>query len=177
MLTIECPQCGIVNKVELAKLTVALCGACKEKLIEDTIPDSISNTEIATTLDTVPDTTKIGDVDVGPWIKKIGDHDKQTKYVTEGFWAKVKKYASKVTFARNAVAMYYCAVDSETPFAVKATAIGALAYWILPIDLIPDFIPVAGFVDDASAILIAYKAIAAHITAEHHKKADEFFAN
>lgn len=87
----------------------------------------------------------------------------------------MKKYASKIPFTAEAVAMYYCAMDPATPTAVKITTIGALAYWILPIDLIPDFVPVVGFSDDATAILIAHKAISSHITDENHKKEEEFF--
>ena len=116
------------------------------------------------------------EIDTSKWIAKIGDYQEQEKYVNKGFWSKAKKYASKVPFARQALAMYYCAIDSKTPTRAKVTAIGALAYWILPIDVIPDFIPVAGFADDTTAIFIAYKAIKAHITQEHYEKVDEFFA-
>ncbi|MFF2885202.1 YkvA family protein [Paenibacillus sp. NPDC057967] len=114
--------------------------------------------------------------DIQKWTGKIGDYNQQAKYVQEGFWGKVKRYASKVPFAREVVTLYYCATDPATPMKAKATAIGALAYWILPIDLIPDFVPVAGFADDATAVLLAYKALSSQITDEHREKAEQFFA-
>jgi len=114
--------------------------------------------------------------DVQKWAGKIGDYNQQEKYVQEGFWGKVKRYASKVPFAREVVTLYYCATDPATPMKAKATAIGALAYWILPIDLIPDFVPVAGFADDATAVLLAYKALSSQITDEHRERAEQFFA-
>lgn len=116
------------------------------------------------------------EVDVAKWAGKIGDYDRQTKYVQEGFWSKVKRYASKVPFAVEAVALYYCAVDPATPFKAKATAIAALTYWILPIDLIPDFVPVAGFADDATAVFLAFKSLSGQITDEHREMAKQFFA-
>ncbi|CAM4423962.1 DUF1232 domain-containing protein [Paenibacillus alkaliterrae] len=115
------------------------------------------------------------EVDINKWIMKIGDHEKQTKYVQEGFWAKAKRYAAKVPFTKEVVTLYYCSIDPKTPISAKVTAVGALAYWILPIDLIPDFLPVVGFVDDATAVLIAYKSISGQITDEHREKAEQFF--
>lgn len=116
------------------------------------------------------------EVDVANWVGKIGNYDRQAKYVQEGFWSKAKRYASKVPFAEEVVSLYYCALDPATPLKAKATAIAALAYWILPIDLIPDFVPVAGFADDATAVLFAYKSLSGQITDEHREKAKQFFA-
>lgn len=175
--TINCGNCGQENKVDTEKLTIAACESCMEKLIDEYIPESITNSEITTTLKDMPQSIGADEVDISKWTGKIGDPEEQAKYVKKGFLSKVKKYASKVPFTREAVAMYYCAIDPATPLSAKATAIGALAYWILPIDLFPDFVPVIGFTDDASAIFIAYKAIYSHIKEEHHKKAEQFFAH
>lgn len=46
-----------------------------------------------------------------------------------------------------------CLKDENTPGKHKMIIIGALGYFILPVDLIPDFIPVAGFTDDAAALI------------------------
>ncbi|MNH43102.1 hypothetical protein D3C79_1049300 [compost metagenome] len=73
------------------------------------------------------------------------------------------------------ITLYYCSIDPKTPLSAKATAIGALAYWILPLDVIPDFVPIAGFADDATAVWLAYKSISSHITDEHREKAEQFF--
>jgi uncharacterized membrane protein YkvA (DUF1232 family) len=174
---IDCPHCGVQNKVDPEKLRNALCGSCNAKLLDESVPEDFTGEDIAASLEAKPDSIGDGDVDVSKWIVKIGDEERQTQYVEAGFWKKMKKYASKVPFAREAVSMYYCATDPATPIKVKATAIGALAYWILPIDVIADFVPVIGFADDATAILIAYRAISSHITDEHREKAEQFFAS
>ena len=57
------------------------------------------------------------------------------------------------------------------PIWVKATAAAALAYFILPFDAVPDFLPIVGLSDDASVLAAALTAIAAHITDEHRTKA------
>lgn len=174
---IECPNCGHANQVDARLIATARCESCKERLMEEeAIPAAYTDEEIAAAVAAAPAGVRSGEVDTRSWTSKIGDHEQQVKYVNKGFWSKAKRYASKVPFAREAVAMYYCAMDPATPIASKATAIGALAYWILPVDLIPDFIPVAGFADDASAIFLAFKAISGHITDAHRAKAEQFFA-
>ncbi|SFE19816.1 Uncharacterized membrane protein YkvA, DUF1232 family [Paenibacillus catalpae] len=174
---IECPNCRQKNEVEAQKLRLAKCGACHESLAQDdVIPATFSDEEIATAVESAPSDAQEEEVDTDSWTSKIGDHDEQVQYVNNGFWSKVRKYASKVPFSKEAVAMYYCAMDPNTPTKVKVTAIGALAYWILPIDLVPDIFPLVGYGDDATAIFVAYKAISSHITDEHRDKAEEFFA-
>jgi len=175
-MMIECAGCGRKNQVEAFRVKTALCASCHGKLVEEgSIPDSITEADIAAAVETAPSSIGNGEVETGSWTSKIGDHEQQVDYVKKSFWSKAKKYASKVPFAREAVSMYYCAMDPATPALAKAKAIGALAYWILPVDLIPDFVPVAGFADDATAIFFAYKAISAHLTDDHRAKAERFF--
>ena len=52
-------------------------------------------------------------------------------------------------------ALYAFMRDPQAPAQGKAVAIGALLYFILPIDIIPDVIPVLGYVDDAAVIATA----------------------
>ena len=177
MLTIiECPECGQRNHLDTSTIKHARCGACHERLMDDdVIPAAISDDDIAAAVEAAPGSSHTEAIDTADWVGKIGEYEQQEAYVSKGFWAKVKKYAAKVPFAKEAVSIYYCAMDPSTPAAAKVTGIGALAYWILPIDVIPDFVPVAGFVDDASAVLIAYRAISGYITSEHREKAEQFF--
>src|SRR5690606_558302 len=91
--------------------------------------------------------------------------------VEGGFWPKLRRMASKVPFINDLVAAYYCALDPKTPFKVRAVLMGALAYFVMPIDLIPDFIAVLGFADDATVLYGAVKIVAKHITPEHREKA------
>jgi uncharacterized membrane protein YkvA (DUF1232 family) len=100
--------------------------------------------------------------------------ESQEAYVTRTFWQKMKQTASKVPFVLDAVAMYYAAVDLKTPVWAKAIAFGALAYFIMPVDAIPDWIALVGFTDDAGAIMAALKALGAQVTDEHRQKATEW---
>jgi uncharacterized membrane protein YkvA (DUF1232 family) len=96
------------------------------------------------------------------------------KIVLKGFWPKVRRLAGHVPFVETAVSMYYCAMDSDTPAWVKATIFAALAYFIFPIDAIPDFIVGAGYLDDAGAIATAFGAVRFYVTDVHKRKAREW---
>lgn len=95
--------------------------------------------------------------------------DKQ--YVNKNIWAKVKKVASKVPFVSDVVSMYFCSVDSETPLHIRVVAFSALAYFISPLDLIPDTIPGLGYTDDAGVIATAIMTMGPYITERHKEKA------
>jgi Uncharacterized conserved protein len=70
-----------------------------------------------------------------------------------------------------AVMILYCMlIDDKVPMKEKAIILGALGYFILPIDLIPDFIP-GGYTDDLTALIYAIKMIASNITPEIREKA------
>ncbi len=91
--------------------------------------------------------------------------------VETGFWAKVRKTLGQVPFVEEAVAAYYCAIDRDTPLQVKAIIMGALAYFVLPTDMIPDFIVTMGFIDDAAVFYAALRVVAPHIKDRHRDKA------
>ena len=91
--------------------------------------------------------------------------------VRQGFWRKLARHAGKVPFLDEAVAGYYCAIDRRTPLAAKAVLMAALAYFVLPGDLVPDLIPALGFTDDAAVIYAALRAVGSQITGEHREKA------
>lgn len=87
------------------------------------------------------------------------------------FWRKTRRVAARIPFAEDLLAAYYCAFDRTTPLHVKATLIGAIAYFILPVDAIPDVLPVIGFTDDAAVLATAIKLVAGHITPVHRDAA------
>ena len=62
------------------------------------------------------------------------------------------------------LAAYYCAFDRQTPRHVQVALLGAIAYFILPFDFIPDMLPVLGFTDDAAVLATAIRMVATHIT-------------
>ena len=88
-----------------------------------------------------------------------------------GFWPKIATYAASVPFAEQALSAWYCAFDRQTPSSVRYTLIGALAYFILPTDAVPDVLPILGFADDASLLSAALIAVGSHITEAHREAA------
>ena len=102
----------------------------------------------------------------------LGDYETQEKMVREGLWTKLRRAIGSIDFAREAVAAWYCARDPATPARVKAILIGALAYFILPTDVIPDVLVGLGFTDDAAVFWAAWQAVSSHITEDHRQQAD-----
>ncbi|MEJ0042544.1 MAG: YkvA family protein [Rhizomicrobium sp.] len=93
------------------------------------------------------------------------------KIVDRGFWRKLLKVAGQVPFAEDAAAAYFCAVDPATPSKVKATLFAALAYFVMPFDVIPDWIVGLGFTDDAAVIALALSLVAREIKPAHRARA------
>ncbi len=88
-----------------------------------------------------------------------------------GFWPKVKRVAARLPFAEDLLAAYYCAFDRNTPRHVQVALLGALAYFVLPFDFVPDMIPILGFSDDAAVLATAIQLVASHITPDHYEAA------
>jgi uncharacterized membrane protein YkvA (DUF1232 family) len=91
--------------------------------------------------------------------------------VRRGFWEKVRATLGRVGFLEEAVAAYFCATDARTPAWVKAVLLGALAYFILPLDGVPDFLVALGYTDDLAVLLGALRTVGGHITEDHRAKA------
>ncbi len=91
--------------------------------------------------------------------------------VRRGFWRKLQELASQLPFAEDLLTAHYCAFDRETPLHVKAALIGALAYFVLPTDAIPDVLPVIGYTDDAAVLAAAIKLVTSSITPDHREAA------
>jgi uncharacterized membrane protein YkvA (DUF1232 family) len=93
--------------------------------------------------------------------------------VREGLWRTVRRAAAQVPFMDEVVAGYYCALDEKTPSRVRGTLLAALAYFVLPLDFLPDFVLGLGFTDDVSVLLTALGAVRAHMTPAHRTAARE----
>ena len=91
--------------------------------------------------------------------------------VRRGFWTKFGRLATQVPFAEDLLTAYYCAFDRNTPHHVRAALLGALAYFVLPFDLVPDVLPVLGFTDDAAVLATALKLVFDHIEPAHRAAA------
>ena len=98
----------------------------------------------------------------------------QKHYSEDGLWEKVKSVAKKagLKVIYLALVLYYTATAATTPNDKKAIIYGALGYFILPIDLIPDAIPVVGFSDDFAALLWCAATVASCVTSEIKTQAE-----
>jgi uncharacterized membrane protein YkvA (DUF1232 family) len=106
-------------------------------------------------------------------IEILGPEDKgaREEHIRARFWPTVKRALRHVPFMEDVVAAYYAMLDPATPTAPRLTLLAALAYFVSPIDLVPDFIFALGFLDDASVLAAAIAAVRSSITPEHREAA------
>jgi len=119
------------------------------------------------------------DVKIGE-ILLPGDEETQNRQenqVRTKFWPTLKRAVRQVPFSRDLVAAYYCAVDPKTPTRVRGVLLGALAYFVLPIDIVPDFFALVGFTDDIAVLAAALRMIQGHIADRHYDAADMALAD
>jgi len=108
-----------------------------------------------------------------PQLEKLRRDRAQTE---RAFWQKLRRHARRLPFVDQLLAAYYCAIDPATPLRAKAVLYGALAYFILPVDLIPDWIAGFGFTDDAAVLAAAVRSILPHIKDDHRERARQTIA-
>lgn len=103
----------------------------------------------------------------------LGPEDESTRSerVRSQFFTTLRKAARYIPFADELVAAYYCALDPQTPHHVRATLLAALAYFVLPTDVIPDFLVGVGFGDDAAVLLASIAMVRSHISPAHREAA------
>jgi uncharacterized membrane protein YkvA (DUF1232 family) len=91
--------------------------------------------------------------------------------VRRGFWTKIRKHAGNVPFIEDMVAAYYCALDPATPSRTRYILFGALAYFVLPMDWVPDILLGFGFTDDMAVLAAAMSAIRSSLNQDHYAAA------
>lgn len=100
--------------------------------------------------------------------------DYKKYYNEKSFWAKtcnsLKKASRELLY--SVLVLYYTAKLPETPAWAKCVIYGALGYFILPIDVVPDFLP-GGFIDDLTVLAAAIVIVDAYITQEVKAKAKQ----
>lgn len=107
--------------------------------------------------------------------QKIDDMSSYESHYNENrFWEKIQDIAKKAgsTILRPVLLLYYTLQDSNVPIKTKAYIIGALGYFILPVDIIPDFIAVLGYTDDFAVVTLLIKHLKDNITSQIEEKAD-----
>lgn len=91
--------------------------------------------------------------------------------VQAGFWRKLRANLHRVPFAADLLAAWYAARDPATPSRVRWILYGALAYFLLPVDAVPDILAGLGFTDDAAVLIAALKSVAGSISERHREMA------
>ena len=104
----------------------------------------------------------------GRYIPKSIERDART---VRGFVPKVLKLAGKIPFADDLAAAYFAARDPKTPIRAKAVLLAALAYFVTPLDMVPDFITGLGFTDDATVLATALGVVGMHVRDTHRAAA------
>ena len=97
--------------------------------------------------------------------------------VRTGFWPKIGRVAARIPFADQVVSVYYAARDPETPMAAKGIMLGALAYFVMPLDAIPDVLAGIGFTDDAAVITAVIATLGANVRKRHRELAEKALDN
>jgi uncharacterized membrane protein YkvA (DUF1232 family) len=100
-----------------------------------------------------------------------GPEETREARVRERLWKTARRAARQIPFVDEVVAAWYCALDRRTPAKVRFTLLAALAYFVAPIDALPDLLPLVGFTDDAGVLLAALAMVRAHIGDDHREAA------
>jgi uncharacterized membrane protein YkvA (DUF1232 family) len=87
------------------------------------------------------------------------------------FWRRLRRLLRRLPLIDRTLAAWYCARDPQTPLGARIALFGAIGYFIMPLDAIPDFIPGVGHIDDAAVMLLALRLVAHRITPGHHERA------
>lgn len=101
----------------------------------------------------------------------LGPEEEREAKVRSRFWPTLKRAARWLPFAPDVVAAYYCALDPATPARVRYTLLAALAYFVVPTDVVPDILPFLGFSDDATVLMTVVGMVATHIEDRHREAA------
>ncbi len=99
--------------------------------------------------------------------RALGEPEK----VTADFWQMFRGIGRRLPFAEDALAAFFCATDPATPARVKMLLLGAVAYIVMPIDGVADFLPFVGFADDAAFLATAIAAVRGHMSERHWQRA------
>lgn len=101
--------------------------------------------------------------------------DSGKHFSEEKFWGKLKKFAKKAgsSVVYAVLLLYFTLQKPEVPVKAKTIIIGALGYFILPLDLIPDIAVGVGYTDDLGALGVALLQVAMYIDEDIKNKAKE----
>lgn len=106
-------------------------------------------------------------------LRPVSDEEdtRREQRLRDKFWVAIRRVAGNAPFLADLLAAYYCVMDPKTPRRVRTILLAALAYFILPVDTIPDFLAFFGFTDDIAVLTAAIAAVSGSITETHQRAA------
>jgi len=96
---------------------------------------------------------------------------RHARIVEEGFWAKLLKVGGRIPFAEDLAAAYFCVIDPATPGRVRGVLLAALAWFVLPATIMPEFVILLGFTNEIAVTAIAVRMIRKHLKERHYVRA------
>jgi len=91
--------------------------------------------------------------------------------IKSGFWPKLLKQVGRIPFAEDLAAAYFCVLDPATPGRVRGILLAALAWFVLPASLMPEFLVVIGFTDEIAVMAIVVRMVRKHLKYQHYVQA------
>ena len=104
-------------------------------------------------------------------MRRFEREERHARIVREGFWKKLLKTAGRVPFSEDLAAAYFCVIDPKTPSRVRGTLLFALAWFVLPASVMPEFLIVIGLTDDAAILALTVGLVRKHIKEHHYVRA------
>jgi uncharacterized membrane protein YkvA (DUF1232 family) len=83
--------------------------------------------------------------------------EEKEKFIDENLWEKLERVGKKISFAKDILALVNYMRDPNVSWHRKSIVVGALIYFIVPIDAIPDIAPLIGYLDDLGVIAAVLK--------------------
>jgi uncharacterized membrane protein YkvA (DUF1232 family) len=94
--------------------------------------------------------------------------------VSQGFWPKVRRNLGRLPFVDDLLAVWWCVRDPATPAPAKGLMLAALAYFVSPIDAVPDALAGIGFTDDAAVLAAVLTLVGANLKPRHRRAARDW---
>ena len=87
------------------------------------------------------------------------------EFDADPLWEKLRRFARRAgrVVVERVLRLYYASQDPRTPAWARRAIYGGLAYFVLPLDFVPDFLPGIGFTDDAATLLLTLTAVSAYV--------------
>ena len=96
---------------------------------------------------------------------------RHARIVEQGFWPKLLKLVGRIPFAEDLAAAYFCVIDPATPGRVRGVVLAALAWFVLPASVMPEFLVVVGFTNELAVTAIVVRMIRKHLAERHYARA------